>query len=413
MALPTSMRLGGTEVYGVVLGIAPATAYAERLNVEIWGSTSNSTAATAWGKTTYPPSTRTFYQVPITLPYSTKLHYFKARHTGVGFAAGSLSTAVSAYPTLITRWASGQEIPSGSETQRRFGTISNTDAVVRPSVTQNDGTISVPVVKGWLTGTANGGRVPSTSWTDGAAVVFTQTYDSAPAVALFPGAGTVYLERRAVVWSSSGTFNTTAPQYVDLAAINVTAAGFTPRARLIQRSTALTARTANFGTSNNLNVVGEATSATIANAPSVTDSYIARYKWRITGAVDPGTTATATLTVAFDSNSTGAYTERATATHVATITTATTSSSNSHAAKVLSISGLSSTEEIRVRIKSYAVSSPYTSATLPFSVHAFDSLGGDPAAGVTYNTVTSPNYAAMCPSTLDVITWTAQSVVTG
>jgi hypothetical protein len=157
--------------------------------------------------------------------------------------------------------------------------------------------------------------------------------------------------------------------------------------------------------------VGEATSATIANAPSATDVYTVHYTWRVTGGVVGHVTAT--LTVAFDANSTGAYTERATATHVASLISDTTSSSEAHATKNLTVAGLSSTEEIRVRIKSYTVSSPYSSAQVPFSVHAFDNLGGDPSAGVTYFTATSPNYAAMCPTTNDVVTWSARSVVAG
>ncbi len=413
MALATSMYRTSQTRYGVVLGITPSTDSSLAPLVEVWHTTNGSatsTQTTLWTQTVTPvASTASYFQYTVVLPNSTKTWRFTGRHAAYrGVSAGQFAAIVQARPADLSDYIEGGRL--NTETYRRTNTLYETDAVLQPSVTNNDGTLNLAPVKGYLTGTANGGRVPSTSWTDGTAVTFPQTYDAAPQVRLFPGSGVVYLERRATVWSSSGTYNSTAPQYIDLTPVNVTAAGFTPRARLTQRSTSQTARTDNFGTSNALTAVGQATSATIANAPAVTDTYTVHYKWRMTYAEVPPESAT--LVVAADANSTGAFIERATHTVIGTITAPSTATSGAHESFAVSVTGLSSTEEIRLRVKSFTPTG--STADWTVSVHGFDSLGGDPTGGVTYfSGSTSQNYAAMCATTNDVVTWVAQSVVTG
>jgi hypothetical protein len=340
------------------------------------------------------------------LPPSTTRYYYRARHTYRGFNASNWTLLVSATP----EWLGEGRIPLEAEGRRRVDTLREVDAKLKPDVQQTDGARTLPVIKGWERGEVNGGWVgtsngpaSTSSWWDGPAVAFASNYQSAPDVRLYGSAGLTFNEPEGANWSSTAAFTSTARQIVQLQAVDVNAAGFTPRARLFQPSSTLKNGLANFPSAGQpLNAVGETVVADLtSDAPSYNDQYTERYR------VDLDVTSTKnigsyTVTVAGDSNTTGGWNERTTKSYDLALEEA-TGASFTVETMVLSFSGGTSSGDVRLRIKSFSVSG-MSSGVCSYEVKGSTSLG------VTWQYTTGGGiYTEMCPSTGDKVDWVAIS----
>ena len=403
MALPTSVSSGGLTPtrYGVTLALYPGD---PSLPIELQSATG--AASTNWRSTILAPANAREVVHDFIAPYSTRKTYFRARHpAGAGYSAGSFTATTYGTPTKLP----DRSVQPGHEGRRRMDTFYLTDGILKQTGLQSDGTLSLSLMKGYVTGTANGGKKTTAgAWQDGAAVTFpVGTYQAAPQVKLFLGSQSIAYQPLASRWTSTATFSATKHQYVDLTAVNVTAAGFTPRARLVQQSTSLTQRTAEFTTGYLLNAVGEATSATLANAPAYNDQYEIRHKWRITRS-STLLEGQAHLTLKYESDTTGGYIERASLTLIADFSepASTEVSSSGTVSQTITAAGAGTTDQVRIRVSAFTVDGTLTTAASTFSV---EKNGGVP--GVRYYTATTSTiYAPICPSTLEMVTWIANAV---
>src|SRR5690606_6072157 len=113
--------------------------------------------------------------------------------------------------------------------------------IASPNVLQSDGVAARVLAKGHVSGIAR----------DGQTVVFPQPFQHVPMVLLRGG---ISYEPRSGQWSPA--FAPNKPQYDDLAALDLTVAGFTMYAKLRQKGTPTT-RSHNFPLGNNLTAIGD------------------------------------------------------------------------------------------------------------------------------------------------------------
>lgn len=102
MAIPSAVGGWGGGNYrptGILVAAYPSTV--RGVPIEIQNSTSTGAASSNWGSIFLPPSTRGPLFHTYNLPLSTKRYYFKARHNGGGFGAGSFTPIVSARPVAL------------------------------------------------------------------------------------------------------------------------------------------------------------------------------------------------------------------------------------------------------------------------------------------------------------------------
>lgn len=135
MALPTSMLpVGMSRVRsGIEVAYQPSTTLGFR--VELQYSTGSTLASSQWVSEFLDPTSGYNTHV-IELPQSTRTYYLKARHTGVGYAAGAFTGTVSAKPTLLQA-----KMPDFSPRRNSKGSVEIPGAVYLPSTyTVNVGT---------------------------------------------------------------------------------------------------------------------------------------------------------------------------------------------------------------------------------------------------------------------------------
>src|SRR5690606_3143388 len=235
---------------------------------------------------------------------------------------------------------------------------------------------------------------------DGQTVVFPQPFQHVPMVLLRGG---ISYEPRSGQWSPA--FDPNKPQYDDLAALDLTVAGFTMYAKLRQKGTPTTG-SHNFPLGNNLTAIGDTTEVTLSDAPSVNSKYKVHYSVTMAhGSI--GETGTSKVIVAIDTgqfDSAGnlvGWTERATRSYSIT---GQTSNTWPHETVEIAVSGLDSNDRIRIRI----VDISSTAGFLLLDVHGFDGVAA-PAPGVEY-VVATDNIASKTPDDDDGIVWEAISV---
>lgn len=159
-----------------------------------------------------------------------------------------------------------------------------------PSVTkQSDGVTARSLAKGHQQGTAQHGD----------SVTFATAYQNPPLVLLKGG---IVYEPRSGSWTT--TYSSTLPQYIEQEALNLTASGFTVRARLRQKGSP-TAQSDEFGASNALDTDGESTTATLVPAGATSDQYTIHYSVRIRVTCPGSGTQSGGVTVAIDTDDGG------------------------------------------------------------------------------------------------------------
>jgi hypothetical protein len=390
------------QSHGIVLALYPSTQ--PLFAIELQRGTSTSNLARLGLLRQEEAGAPVLYRDVV--PPSTTRYYYRARHTYRGFNASNWTSIVSATPEFLGEG----RIPLEAEGRRRVDTLRDTDAKLRSEVQQTDGARTLPVIKGWERGEVNGGWVgtsagpaSTSSWWDGPAVAFDTNYQSAPDVRLYAASDLTFNEPDGANWSSTTAFSSTTRQIVQLHAVDVNAAGFTPRARLFQPSS--TYKNASvFFASTTLDAVGESVALDLTtNAPSYNDQYTGHYR----ADLDVTSTKNAgeyTITVEIDSNTTGGWIERNTKSYDLSLLEA-TGASFTNQTMVASFSGGSSTGDVRLKIKSFSVSG-MSSGVCSYLVTATTG----PPGGVTWQYTTGGGiYTEMCPSTDDKVQWVAIS----
>jgi len=387
---------------GIVLAVYPAIDGSVNygwFDVEIQRSSAQSSGVNIWQTIDVLPflTDGRVTQYTDVLPDDGGTRTYRARHIGSGFDNGAWTAEVSAKPI---RLAIGPIIPTEMEGARRIDTFRQDDAVLKPAVTQRAGGVTESVMTGQQAGSANGGYISTGTWVDGPTVTFPISYTAAPTVKLYPESGVVFNEPDSAAWSNSTAFTSTLRQYTEMAAVNITTAGFKARARLIQRSTALSGVTRAWTAGAALDK-SESTSVQFgSSAPSYNDAYKAWYD--VDASLDSVGTFSITAVVAIDTNTTGGFVERGTRSYSTTLASSGNSTHSwSGESKSISIAGVGSTDQIRIRFKSLNVS-PGSTSDVTVTV--------DPTSGVTWSKVGgTPIYAPMCPSTDDTVSWVAVS----
>ena len=326
--------------------------------------------------------------------------YYRARHTRAGWNAGSWTVVVSGEAGPL-----GETPPDTPlEGSRRVDTLWETDGKMKSNVVQTDGVATLAIVKGYETGLVNGGELSTGTWVDGPSVDFVQTFNDSPEVRMYPGSGTVYTEPDPAAWTSSDAFASTLRQVVELSAVSVQTSGFTPRARLNQTGTALTGRAHGFST-DILSTVGATNEVTPANAPAYNDQYTINYS----AAMDWATTSRAglvTMTIAADRNTTGDFVEVDSNTHIHDYAPEESTAAANFTLQtfVMTVSGVVSTDEFRLRYKSLSLGGNMVDSAVQ------ETITGSTSIGLTYQTSTATSlFAPMCPSTSDTVRWVAIS----
>ncbi len=388
--------------YGVVLSVVPLDAlYAIEIErAPDNGSGSPDTAnAVSLGSGQYPESGGVFEDE---LPNDNTYRHYRARHVLSGGTAGAWSAWLRAKPDVLPtefkpkrstiypvrrdkRLVDGKYTPKADD---------EAGELISAPVFQSDGVASLAIAKGYVRGTARNGD----------AITFPLAFQLPPAVILRGG---IQYEPRSK-WGATGSGSETnavdanKPQYDDLAPLNLSASGFTLRARLRQKA-AQTAQSDNFTASNVLDAVGETAEANLDPAGAVADTYNVHYSAEVT--VPAGKAMlSGSITVAIDTNDGAGWVERAAQTHTVINEGGGSPATEtwSHVNIAVVVSGLGLNDDIRVRIKSA------TGTVSSFSVHAFDGTG-DPSDGVTYSTA-SDSFASKTPDTEDAIEWEVLAV---
>jgi hypothetical protein len=388
--------------HGIVVALYPSTLGVFRIELQRGASTS--ALARIAQLSQMQAGAPVLYQD--VLPPTTTTYYYRARHTYHGFNPSTWTPLVSGTPDLLP----AGPLPLEAEGRRRVDTLREVDAKLKPDVQQTDGARTLPVVKGWERGEVNGGWVgtsngpaSTSSWWDGPAVAFQGNYQSAPDVRLYAPSGLTFNEPDGANWSSTSAFSSTTRQVVQLHAVDVNAAGFTPRARLFQPSSTYKNAGVSFPSAGQpLTAVGESVAVDLTtNAPSRNDQYTEHYR------VDLDVTSTKnigsyTVTVEADSNTTGGWIERNSKSYDLALEE-TTGASFLAETMLLAFSGGTSSGDVRLKIKSFSVSG-MSSGVCSYSVKGSTSLG------VTWQYTTGGGiYTEMCPSTDDKVEWIAVS----
>ena len=310
-------------------------------------------------------------------------YWYRTRQVLEGFSPSPWTSWVAASPANVL-------VESGfpAEVQRQHDTLYGDDGTLDEGVSILETGSQRVIAKGRIAGLHRNGD----------SILFAAPFSSTPAVFFRGGASYEPRSKWGPVGDGTETSAPTAtPQYDDFAALNVTASGFTLRARLRQKGSP-TARTDNFATGA-MTSAADARLATIANAPASDDTYTAHYSITVTAQNDPGIDATITVTVALDSAPDGVtWTERATKVYSVTKTGGGTSNSQtwSTETQAFTVSGLTTggPAKARLRIKSVVDSGAST-----FSLAS--------GATLTYSTSATDQFASKTPDADDTIAWEA------
>lgn len=259
---------------------------------------------------------------------------------------------------------------------------------LNPGVGQSDGVVVHKLGKG----------LDAYDAPDGQYVPFAKAYGAAPKIVPSPIGGISY-QPVAAAWSNG--YAAGAEQYSDVQALDVDAAGFTARARLRQRAPE-TARTHTMAPAS-IDAAGETMQATVANAPSANDEYIAACTVTLTaeiGPYDPSEVeldvagyAEARVELAFDTFDDAApvgsqWTQRATAEVVLRedfddTSAGTVPGDPEPVERPFSVAGMTAGDAVRIRIASFTTAHG-GSVTVS-------------AGSVRYTTSAGDSYASMTP----------------
>lgn len=234
--------------------------------------------------------------------------------------------------------------------------------------------------------------------TDGdVAVTFAQTYQNAPMIFVRGGQYVTF----------SNTLGTDVKQRLRMQVLNPTASGFTSRAQIANPG-ATTAQADDFPSGNLADAVGETVDCDLTPGDANDNTYTVHYFVEVTAAqADPTQINNVTLTLAIDTNDGGGWVERATFNYqCSTDDSGPSTISWSHEQKPITVSGLGSGTDIRVRAKALVYDSFGS-----FKIRGGDAGGSNPETynGVTYTTASDTTESAI-PATGDYVVWVAQEV---
>lgn len=294
----------------------------------------------------------------------------------------------------------------GDEGRRRIDTYYSDDGVLAAGVQQTDGVTGRPILKGRRSGLVR----------HGVSVVFDQPFQSAPMVLLRGG---LVAQPDASKWGTAaqvdaggpyaGGYDATKRVYSNLDAMNVDAAGFDVVARLRQKASGTTVVHDEFPTSNALFNIGDSTAAVTSHAPASDNKYTVHYRVSIDATpslIRVYSSNTISVEIAIDTVIGGVPAER-----IGFIYSSTWRDGQAYSAPTwtetqqITVSGLSATDAIRVRIKNIT----YDNDPGTVSAHGMTgSAHGDPADGLDYTTaVSSDLYTNATPDPEDTISYDA------
>jgi hypothetical protein len=232
-------------------------------------------------------------------------------------------------------------------------------------------------------------------------IVFTESYDSAPLIIPL-GFGLQTYEAD----------DAASDQTLELSFLDVTTDGATIRA-LLKTGTTTTPDGDDFPAGNSLDAVAETTECNLASLPAggaEGDAYTIHYSFDLQITEQVGGSYQVTVTLAFDSNDGGGWVERATRTFQLTAeASATESTSLAHVLQNISVSGLATNDDIRIRVKSISESGSGTIDDI--NVHGFNlATDGDPAEGVTWLENTGGSSQNAAPTAAHYVTYQALEI---
>lgn len=402
---------GGTYGLDVTATVLPSsTEFEEATETAVGSGVPGSYARVA--TTASSDSDRTRY-VAIA-PSDGRLRYLRARHL-VGTAVSAYTTALSVDPWGRTTAPVGPRAKEeyvellGGVWTRTFAARASDAAglALDPAARTRDTAGDRPVLRGTQKGQARHGD----------AITFAPPYQSPPQIRL-SGSRAITHEPRAKYNASgdgtgAGAYQAGKPTFADLLALNVSASGFTMRARLRQPDATITTRTHNFP-ANTLTAAGQFAEVTLANAPANNDQYACRYTVSVGGTANSGVVNISTV-IAVDTweSTTSIATERAvspTYTHTEEDGVPSPGPTVTTDWLTATVSGLDALDKIRVRIKSITVLGDGTASV---TVVAHTGTAPYTAPGVQYTTSAAADlYASMTPpsDTAAVIDWEAFEV---
>lgn len=241
---------------------------------------------------------------------------------------------------------------------------------------------------------------------NGTAVGFDPSFDSVPMVVILPRC--ITHEPRNGQWSAG--YDNTKPTYLELVPLDLTASGFTMRARLRQKA-AQTAQYDEFsaGAGRILVLVGQTREAQLDPSVAVSDQYTVHYKVELEGHSATGFDLDMGIVVAIDTNDGGGWVERATYPYrLYAPGGGSRHQTWAHEAKIITVSGLGLNDDIRIRFKSEDHGIKNAWDIMEITCFNKD-INGDVEHGVTYYTATD-SYADATPDAEDSVPWEALEV---
>lgn len=345
------------------------------------------------------------YQWYDELPSDDTYRHWRFRHIGLGADPGPWYPPAGSFKLKPSEIDLRGLAPEAISPQRdepfdddAYATVAISDdgLTLDEDARQTDGVTARVLAKGHQAGQAQ----------DGDAVSFNPAFQNPPMVVMRGG---ISYEPRSGQWSPS--YDSAKPQYDDMEPVNLSASGFTLRARLRQKG-AQTGQSDNFSPSDNaLDALDETTEADLDPAGAAGDQYTIHYSvmLQIVCPIASGKPpVTASITVAIDSNDGGGWVERAAVTYAETAYWEDCLGADyvefnwTHEQRTITVSGLGVNDDIRIRIKAV------TGQVYAFEVHGFHSTP-DASAGVTYNTA-SDAVASKTPDAEDLVQWEALTV---
>lgn len=387
---------GGTYGLDVTATVLPSsTEFEEAVETAVGSGVAGSYTRVAMVASS--DSDRTRYVA--TAPSDGLRRYLRARHR-VGTAVSAYTTALSVDPWGRTAAPVGPrakeeyvELIGGVWTKTFAARASDVQGLaLDPEARTRDTAGDRPVVRGYQFGQGRNGDV----------ITFSPVYQSPPPIDLFPNTAVVHDPRPKYNTTGDGTgtdaYQSAKPTLWDLVARNVSASGFTIRARLRQPDAIVATQQHNFP-ANTLVAVGQTAEVTLANAPANNDQYAAQFTASVSGTANSGT-VNITLTVAVDTwdNATSLWTERVASsgyTHSEHATDPSPGPSDYTDWLTAIVSGLDSADKIRVRYKSLSVIGDGTGSA---TITAHTGTAPYTAPGVQYTTsAAADKYASMTP----------------
>ena len=242
---------------------------------------------------------------------------------------------------------------------------------------------------------------------DGDSIVFDPSYNDIPTVIFTPKGFVPYDPNDNLTWDNGYTVDQN--QYLEIEPLNLTAAGFTMRARLRQKGVQ-TARGDDFasGAGRILDTIGQTREANLDPAVAAGDLYTIHFKVDLEAENDFFNPVDATLVIAIDSNDGGGWVERLTIPYSLYSEISPESNEWPHEEKQITVSGLALNDDIRLRMKSES-RGPKTE-WVKMEVTCFNKdTDADPENGVTYTTATD-SVASATPNAEDGVPWEAFEV---